>query len=79
MKQELWNVLQDEKYSQENWDNASVEERKQILQDYMNEVAKIYGLQDVKPNIIWDLNATYEASTITWRYYTHAKHTVTLK
>ncbi len=78
MKQELWNVLQDEKYSQENWDKASVEERKQILQDYMNEVAKIYGLQDVTPNIIWDPNATYESSTITWGYYTHAKHTVTL-
>lgn len=78
MKQELWNVLQDEKYSPENWDKASVEERKQILQDYMDEVVKIYGLQDVKPRIIWDPDATYKESSITWGYYTHSRHTVTL-
>ena len=78
MKKKMWNVLQDEKYSQENWDNASVEERKQILQDYMNEVIKIYGLQDVKPTIVWDSNATYTAQSITWGYYNHGRHTVTL-
>ena len=41
MKQKMWNILQDEKYSQENGENSSVEERKQILQDYMNEVLEI--------------------------------------
>lgn len=78
MKKELWNVLQDEKYSEESWNNASIDERKQILQDYMDEVIEIYDLQDVKSNIVWDSNATYTTQSITWGYYTHGKHTVTL-
>lgn len=78
MKWELWNILQDEKYSQETWDNSSVDERKHILQDYMDEVIKIYGLEDVKPKIEWDSEATYSASSITWGYYSHGKHSVTL-
>ena len=78
MKKNLWIVLQDEKYSEEHWENASVDERKQILQDYMNEVIKIYGLQDVKTKIVWDSKATYTSNSITWGYYTHGTHTVTL-
>lgn len=78
MKKDLWNVLQDEKYSEETWNNASIEERKQILQDYMDEVIEIYDLQDVKPKIVWDSNATYTEQSITWGYYTHGRHTVTL-
>ena len=35
-------------------------------------------LQDVNPNIKWDSDATYSANTITWGYYTHGSHTVTL-
>ena len=80
MKEELWKVLQDEKYSRENWDRASVEERKQILQDYMDEVIRIYGLKHVKKTIRWDPNATYTDNSITWGYYNHGffSHTVTL-
>lgn len=78
MKKELWKILQDEKYSPEHWDKASVEERKRILQDYMNEVIKVYGLKDVKVNINWDPNATYTNRRITWGYYNHGSHTVTL-
>ncbi len=78
MKKELNEILQDEKYSQENWDKSTVEERKQILQDYMDEVVKVYGLENVKPNIVWDPNATYEEGRIKWGYYSHGKHTVTL-
>jgi len=78
MKRRLWNVLQDEKYSPSTWDNASIEERKQILQDYMNEVIRIYGLQDVNTKIVWDSDATYTANSITWGYYTHGRHRVTL-
>ncbi|MBR3524722.1 MAG: hypothetical protein IKO11_02650 [Lachnospiraceae bacterium] len=78
MKRQLWEVLQDEKYSQENWDRASIEERKQILQDYMYEVMKIYGLKDVKPTIVWDPNATYEDDGVTMGYYSPDRHTVTL-
>lgn len=78
MKKKLWKVLQDEKYSEENWDNASIEERKKILQDYMDEVIKIYGLKDVKNEIKWDAKATYSTASITWGYYTHWRHRVTL-
>ena len=78
MKKELWNILQDEKYSQEHWDNASIEERKQILQDYMNEVIKVYGLKDVDAKIHWDPNAKYTDKQILWGYYNHYSHTVTL-
>lgn len=78
MKKELWKILQDEKYSPEHWDKASIEERKQILQDYMNEVIKVYGLKDVNVNINWDPDAKYTSKSITWGYYTHGTHTVTL-
>ena len=78
MKQELWTVLQNEKYSEENWSKASVEQRKQILQDYMDEVIKIYGLQDVKHTIDWSPNSTYTPSSITWGYYSPDYHTVSL-
>lgn len=78
MKKELYQVLQDEKYSVDHWDQASVEERKQILQDYMNEVIRIYGLKDVKTSIVWDDKAQYSSSSITWGYYTHGNHRVTL-
>ena len=78
LKKRLWRVLQDDKYSPENWDNASLAERKQILQDYMAEVIKIYGLKHVHPNINWDPKATYANDTVSWGYYTHSTHTVTL-
>ena len=78
MKRRLWEVLQDEKYSPEHWDKASVEERQQILQDYVDEVIAIYGLQDVDRRIHWDNNATYTDSSITWGYYDHDDHSITL-
>ncbi|MBR3169987.1 MAG: hypothetical protein IKF22_01900 [Lachnospiraceae bacterium] len=78
MKKRLWQVLQDDKYSPENWDNASVDERKQILQDYMAEVIRIYGLKDVRPNINWDSNLTYSNTSATLGQYTDNNHTVTL-
>ena len=77
MRRQLCDVLQDEKYSREYWENASIEERKQILQDYMNEVIRIYGLRDVKPNIKWD-SLKYEPTSCTMGQYTHGNHTVTL-
>jgi hypothetical protein len=78
MKKALWKVLQDDKYSEKNWDNATIDERKQLLQDYMYEVAKIYGLQDVNLEIVWDSSLTYEETECTFGYYRHSDHTVTL-
>jgi len=78
MKKQMKDVLRDSKYSRWNWEHASIEQRKQILQDYMNEVIRIYGLQDVDSTIYWDPNATYEPSLITWGYYSPDSHRVTL-
>lgn len=78
MRKQLKDVLKDKKYSKRNWKKASVEERKQILQDYMDEVIRIYGLQDVKTSIRWDSNATYNKNSITWGYYSPGTHIVTL-
>ncbi len=78
MRGELRNILQDEKYSPEHWDKASIEERKRILQDYMNEVARVYGLKDVNLTINWGNDLEYTRETITWGYYTHKNHTVTI-
>ena len=78
MKRRLWQTLQNEKYSQSNWDRSSVEERKKILQDYMDEVIEIYGLKHVKKQIRWDDSATYTDTRITWGYYNNGTHRVTL-
>ncbi|MBP5280927.1 MAG: hypothetical protein J6Z22_00325, partial [Lachnospiraceae bacterium] len=78
MRDQLQFILQDERFSEATWDNATVDERRQILQEYMNLVIEVYGLEDVRPSINWDPNATYEEGTITWGYYTHGTHTVTL-
>lgn len=78
MRHRLWEILQDEKYSRENWDRASVAERKQILQDYMDEVIKAYGLEHVKHKIVWNNNATYTDTRINWGSYNHGSHKVSL-
>ena len=78
MKKQMKDVLRDSKYSKWNWEHSSIEERKRILQDYMNEVIRIYGLQDVDTTIHWDPEATYEQSKITWGYYSPDYQTVTL-
>lgn len=76
MKKALWKVLQDDKYSEKNWDNATIDERKQLLQDYMYEVAKIYGLQDVNLEIVWDDSLTYGEDSVTMGAYSHGSHSV---
>ncbi|MBQ1598822.1 MAG: hypothetical protein II080_09315 [Lachnospiraceae bacterium] len=78
MKKQLWKELGKKEYSQENWDKSTVAERKKILQDYMNEVIHIYGLEDVEKKIQWGSDLPYTDSTITWGYYNEGDHTVTL-
>ena len=78
MKRELWSILQDERYSREHWDNASIEERKQILQDYMTAVIAVYGLQHVNPRIEWRNDLTYTENRITRGQYNHGRHRVRL-
>ena len=78
MRRDLAQLTNDPRFSQARWDAASTEERQQILQEYMDEVIKIYGLQDVNPTIVWDPNAEYNEEFITWGYYDEATHTVYL-
>lgn len=78
MKKKMQKLLQQEKYSEAHWDRASVEERKQILQDYMDEVIKIYGLRDVKSKIRWESKQPFENGGVTMGYYRDSFHTVTL-
>ncbi len=77
IKQRMWNVLQNEKYSQDNWKNSSLDERKQILQDYMNELISIYGLKHVKARISWEKKQE-EKGSVEMGNYLHANHTVTI-
>lgn len=53
MRNEISSLLEQERYSRNTWENASVEERKEILNDYLQEVARIMGLQ------IGEINYTY--------------------
>lgn len=59
IRRKLWDVLQDEKYSKRNWRSLSPEERKQLLQEYMSDAIKIYGLKDINPNIVWSNELPY--------------------
>ena len=78
MQREMWAFLQDERFSEQNWKNYTVDEKKQLLQEYMDKVIQIYGLQDVKPQINWDSSLKYEAGGVRWGQYSHGDHTVTL-
>ena len=58
---EIEELLSQERYSQETWKDASVEERKEILNEYLQDVAAVMGLQ------IGEINYTYtEASNGTY-------------
>lgn len=49
-KNQIEHLMDSGRYSEERWAAASVEERKQMLEEYMNEVADILGV-DVKETI----------------------------
>lgn len=78
MKNKMREVLKNEKYSRDNWNKLSVEGKKKLLQEYMNEVIAIYGLKKVKTTLFWDSKAEYSNGSITWGYYTDGNHRVTL-
>lgn len=51
MQQEIAKIRKNKRFSKKTWEKASTEERKQILQEFIEEVAKIMGLPAVP--IIW--------------------------
>lgn len=48
MKQEVTKIRKEERFSEETWRNATVEERKKILQDYLDRIYEIMGLPRVE-------------------------------
>lgn len=50
MRDQIQQMNDSDRYSEENWENATVEERKQILQEYMRSVMEIMGL-DINENV----------------------------
>ena len=50
MQEQMFNLLETEKYSKETWNKASLDQRKEILQDYLHELERIYGVS-VEPEI----------------------------
>ncbi len=78
MRQELWDILQDPKYSEAAWANYSEDERKQILTEYYSEVMRVYGLEGVDAEINWDSSLQFDSNGITYGYYRHSDKSVTL-
>lgn len=78
MRRMLQRILSSEEFSEETWEKASIEERKKILQDYMNAVIAVYGLKHVDPTIHWDPDAEYTNKEVLFGYYSPRRHTVTL-
>ena len=70
LQSEIENILEKDRYSQSTWKNASVEERKEILNEYLQEVAAVMGLQ------IGEINYTYtEASNGTYNMGSYSPST----
>jgi len=69
IKQAIKVINQMEEYSLDTWEAASTEERKAILQQYMNELQNVYGI-DVKDDINF-YNKAPEDGLISNGYYSH--------
>jgi len=80
MRGKLREILGKEEYSRSVWEKSSLEERKVILQNYMDEVIVLYGLQDTKtkPKIHWDKHAQYNMNGVLMGYYSDRSHKITL-
>ena len=57
LRNEIEEILGKERYSRSTWQNASVEERKEILNESLQEVAAVMGLQ------VGEINYTYRESS----------------
>ncbi len=54
MQDEAFRLLDDPRFSEEKWDNASDEERKEMLNEYMQLLIEIMGLENTRTPIIFD-------------------------
>lgn len=73
MRNKVQKLLEEERYSEETWNEASLEERKDILNQYLQEVAAAMGLE------IGPINFTYsEASNGTYNMGAYSPSTNTV-
>ena len=75
MKQRAMDLRKQKRFSEETWEKASLEERKQILQEYMREVEKILGVK-VAENIDWTNTPPVEGVGINMGAYSPSTNTV---
>lgn len=69
MKDAISSIRSEKKYSYEVWKESNLEERKSILEDYMNEIVNIYGI-----TVKSEINFYYkkpEGAVTSLGYYTH--------
>lgn len=76
MQQQIQRLNNNERYSEEAWANATVEERKSILSDYMREVMAIMGL-DITASINFT-NTPPSNGRINMGSYSHSNRTVSI-
>ncbi len=50
MQEQMFDLLETDRYSKKTWNKATVEQRKEILKSYLQELEKIYGVS-VSPDI----------------------------
>lgn len=75
LKETIENLTESERYSEENWAGATLEERKAILQDYMQEVAKILDV-DIEKEITFTNTPPDENGVYNLGAYSHSIKTV---
>ncbi len=76
LKEQIAAILAKSEYSQTSWDAADTEERKEMLNNFMNEISSIYG---VTPNqTINFTNTPPSDGTINYGSYSHGSQTVNI-
>lgn len=75
MRQQVAKLNKDPRFSKKTWKKASVEERKEILQDYIAQISTIMGLPPV--TIRWD-DEEEEDGYATMGYYSPSSNSITI-
>lgn len=79
MKSQIQNLIcSREKYTEHYWDNATIDERKKLLNDFLKDVKQIMGLEVVYGNIKWINNPPDNKGLLTMGYYTDRMRRVTI-
>lgn len=74
-QEQIGKLRKKERYTDETWENSTLEEREQILEDYVNEVAAIMGV-DIKDVLFF--SDDYSDGTMSYGYYKTENQTINL-